>query len=979
MIAIRLDQTKRRLVVPTTLVALAIAALLYWFWPRATSVEAFDYIAEKATALGNDPARIERFVAEEIKAETYSGVLRGALGTLWSGAGNDLDRSLLRQALLGRAKAPNLKPADKIADAEYHRVALTLITDGPSGVPMREPAGQIRVADVVGRDLQMGYRLQSGKSVAVLLLPGVGEFVSKVDAATAKRQQLLFTVIAPDGGQGGDRIERARELFSAQFEGYPNQFDIANRYIVTISAGWIPASVLTRETELTKGWSDRIAAVGRLTAYAFLTQSDRHAQALARDKGIEARFASPRLTIFGAEAEREGDKTRFSTSLDLRLNDIAVNAPDDMRAAFQTVRSRYDAALESTVLAAMTGDQAYSASDVLADGFLRQPANLVQRQFLLNVSLGRLLYEAKQGSALAIAPRDIPDLRLGARVVDKDTLELTFSDKLKAAMSAAKVSDLGILNKQRFGRADLDRVTQELEVLFALSGKLPLRYVLDIEYVDAPASEWYRGARLFYFDDDRRLVFERQYIAFEPNLRIDTLDYYDDPAKVFYDRPRGYSVEVPPEDIDRSRIITAWYWQDGANRGSTPEFLGREAFRELKSTGTTVVRVRQGDRSDTQPIRLWVYNRHRSVLTVNNRRIEVPVITVAGALDAPGITKPETLGKVPELRDPVGGAPLNVFTVLDDDRYPLFNFLGATVQTAIPGRVTDKESGAGVPMARVRIVEPDLATLSWPDGRFSLPLIKEPFKEFTVEVEAPGYRPYRVKVDFGVSDSLPLKLALEPAPEAGGFDTIDRSNVAVALPATRFGARSKALIAEAISANGNLSVAVPRFALYSPYGATEAWIEFDTKQMTEYPRMVDGLYGSTSRRTSGWIDGVADAWDLYGVDVKKWAGDKALDKVRKLPSAVVSYYLGRIASWYLFAAGTLDSVGMAIEQGGATLEAMYKNAVKKAYEYAKMYDKGYLFGKALDAGVGGNYGAFQKGLTDGLAWAGELYRKAWGL
>ena len=55
MIAIRLNRTKRRLVEPTTLVALAFGSLLYWFWPRATPLEAFDYIAEKATASGTPP------------------------------------------------------------------------------------------------------------------------------------------------------------------------------------------------------------------------------------------------------------------------------------------------------------------------------------------------------------------------------------------------------------------------------------------------------------------------------------------------------------------------------------------------------------------------------------------------------------------------------------------------------------------------------------------------------------------------------------------------------------------------------------------------------------------------------------------------------------------------------------------------------------------------------------------------------------
>ena len=98
--------------------------------PDANSAD--PYIIQKAQELGNDPNQIFAFVRDEIGYESYKGSLRGARGTIWSKAGNSLDKASLMIALL-RASGIEARYAEGVlSDADAQKKILSMFP-----VPLR--------------------------------------------------------------------------------------------------------------------------------------------------------------------------------------------------------------------------------------------------------------------------------------------------------------------------------------------------------------------------------------------------------------------------------------------------------------------------------------------------------------------------------------------------------------------------------------------------------------------------------------------------------------------------------------------------------------------------------------------------------------------------------------------------------------------------------------------------------------------------
>ncbi len=84
------------------------------------------YISAKAASLGNDANRIFQFVRDQVGYESYPGALRGARGTLWSLAGNSLDKASLLIALLRASGIPAQYATGTLSLAQQKQLILSM-------------------------------------------------------------------------------------------------------------------------------------------------------------------------------------------------------------------------------------------------------------------------------------------------------------------------------------------------------------------------------------------------------------------------------------------------------------------------------------------------------------------------------------------------------------------------------------------------------------------------------------------------------------------------------------------------------------------------------------------------------------------------------------------------------------------------------------------------------------------------------------
>jgi len=953
---LRAMERRRSTVVLSVMVLVLLALALSWcakkrpHKPSAPAEgEIEDYLTEKARALDFDPARIRAFVQTEIANDDYQGVLRGPVGTLWAGAGNDLDRDLLLTALLERAG--EAREPTKIDDGLWHKLEIRVKTTAADS-KVTEESLTVTTASLAGSDIRIAFKRDGARAFASLTV-GDRTLTTTTDAVTARRQDVIFHAMGP----GVDSVKR-RELFTREIADFPSSFDPDDRHSVVVTTGWVPDSVRIHEAALARREKDAGFATAHLVAYTFLARSDATTKLLlASHAGLTARVLAPRITIASSTV---GAEKRRGVSLDLRKNDLDTRGPEDMKAAFATARSLLDGALEARVLEGITGAPAVSADELLADALGNRQATLAERQGLLQRTLARLLDEARPGASLGVAPegKEAFSVRFDRK---EGGLEVHVSEAVREAVAA---TGSWIASSPTVGKDTIEKAAQETEVALAVSAKLPMRYRLRMEYAEAPP-RWYLGSRILTYEHDGRLYGDQHFDRIAPSAHATQRFYIDWKTEKFYDQPNDSTVTISAEDAEHAKTFT-WWWMFGedAATGRTTSTLSRDAYRELVERGVTTLRHKNFDGGASDPLTLYLVDRGRITISLDRSPYAVPVLVVQGDFEKDRPDRRHADDPI-SWRQDQSRAALNVLTVLDDPDFPYIlgnlpadDYTTVRVQSSITGCVLDRETGEGVPEARVAIPELQLAATSWPDGRFAFPSSSEAFAEREVTAEAPEHAPLRERRDFRLAETLPLEVRLAPVPRQDGVVWIDSSSLAklAGLPVTE---RTKRLIAEAIADDGSTVALVPTFPIPGPYGPIDAWFEHDLRTHEVYGRLDDGLYGTTA--------------------------DYLLPTAHALPHATINYFSGRITAWYLFATGAVEAVALHIDQPGMTLADMHREASRTARALAKLYEgrviqiivgageKPFLIGgKVMDA-------AFLKGLNDGLDWCDELYRKAWGL
>lgn len=651
-----------------SLILLVILGVLLFPRNCGKSVDGpFDYFRAKAGDLNLDPGRVAKFVADEVKTLSYKGNVKGALATLWEGAGSPEEKAALTEALL--AHCPGGKPAapsSGVAVTITHRGAAdTVIYEGPIG-------------DLVG-DVHSIETVAAGKTrITLRTRPPV---VKELEAGP-EREEIVFRVQRP----GEDKpLEVVRELWHKENEVGPVAAIPEDRHDFVVLPCRIGKFVREKEEHLlqTRGRDKSEEAKGYLALLDYCLRSDLALADLERDLRLRARFDVPRILILSRA--KVPDLPDGVLALDLRLNRVAFDGgdPSDAYLAAQ-VRSFVESGLEHHFLSEITRQPCTSTYDVFNKLNDDYPNSYDRRLALIGASLAAL---GDPGHAVFRARRDGPTVTVkkegdrwvlsGARIKESVARELKLGDTHERAQDAALAVELALM-----------------------STDAPPNYVLEVV-------ELSRG--------DDSLVAEGARFVFRWDEGEGRTDQVIDVESCRGDMDLGWRVQsgvrpargrrvIAKAALNESTTHNPWYLTGEDRQEEATSFcVSRKVFQELRAG---------------RPVAMALNGRYGPE---DEHHAPRPIVWKGQATrTGEGVHRTLINGREEEIRfikAKIGDAEV---AILDDARFPVGMADKITeIRTSIRARLVD-ESGLGIPGAAVTLPG-GRSSMSGPDGRFILP------------------------------------------------------------------------------------------------------------------------------------------------------------------------------------------------------------------------------------------------------------------
>lgn len=961
---------RRRDVTVVFALLLMLLLLLWWLWPSGGRDEPFDYIAAKAEELEHDRDRVVAFVRDQIAHQPYDGRLRGPVGVLWSGAGNDVDQAALLAALLRESDIEcrlargestwvqvrdgegwtDVQPVDSLPtgtaglpeDAD-HGLTVSLELSGDDPPP--DVSLELTTAELSGHPLILTF----AEGCAVLRLHGTDKTARlKVGGADDETLTLAFVHAAP--GQEPRRF--TREIYTRAHAGYRALDDPRNVHVAAITTGRVPRWVLDRETQLAREGRSPLPGEDSRDSYVlalrYMFQSDRALDAIQSHFGTSAWFARPRVIIVSTYRGASESEPEFR-AIDLRSNAVQVEGDEATRARVAIARSAFEGALESELLSATCESTAWSSMAALSQLVDPSAPSLPERLRFYDSSLAFLFSEAEPGTRLTFSLDDRrkvvfrrgPESALVLEPIGQPLAdEMSRSDVAWAALSGPELAS-----------EDRGRAAVELETLFGPVAGAPIDYRPGLTLEESPAQLVDAGkARIHIYrqlhpDQPMTLTYELQLRFGERYHELGVVDYWDEVKE----QPDFLSntFQLPTDKFESSHLFARFYSQDLFWCGTRNFFSSRAVLQELKETGQSVI-THQGPWVESDPIQLFLCEIRDRTILVNGQPREVQALYAAG-----GFVKDQPTKRPFDEVEPFGGhsgGPANRWIILDDPVVPLFLDGEVSFRSVIAGTVVSRATGLGIPGVQVSVEGAGSAGTSWGDGRFRLPLFEGRFGTYAVSAVCPGYEPLRVEVDFTRRDALPLQLELSPRVDSELFAWLSKENLEEVFQGSRWPARVQHLVRVAVGENPDLVVMLPRRRIAIGGSASYAWLLLDQSSYHITGVTEDGLHG-------------AAIWGAMFEDWVKNAGAEEPNPI-DMQTGAINYFAAYFAAWYVYSAGRIDALGTEYDDQG------HAYAMKVARAFLENLDSitGSLAGGAVAGKLGFKKEQFMAGFLDGLAY-----------